>query len=91
MIIANIVPSRSHSSGVNAARSRDHDVHCLLSGSAAMSRPIWKTTPTVDESRPPVNLMRTIRRNSANFLQVGATPLKALELLLYTVRPVPLT
>jgi hypothetical protein len=40
MITANIDPRRSHSSGVKAARSRDHDDHCLLSGSAAMSRPI---------------------------------------------------
>ena len=42
-MIANIDPKRSHSSGVKAVRSReDRDDACLLSVSAAMSRPIWK-------------------------------------------------
>ena len=42
IMIANIDPRRSHSSGVKAPRSRERDEGCLLSVSAAMSRPIWR-------------------------------------------------
>src|ERR1700752_4046103 len=77
MIIANIDPSRSHSSGVNAPRRRDSDDHCLLSGSAAMSCPIRRKTPTAGQPKPRVNVMRTIRNNSANLSHVRGLTVEA--------------